>query len=71
MMYGPVTPSLLAGTAEVAKELGCPKQQVYSLRKRSDFPEPIIKLAATPIWDIRQVRDFKDNWQRRKDLTAA
>jgi hypothetical protein len=74
MIYGPVTPALLAGTAEVANELQCPKQQLYSLRKREDFPKPITSLAATPVWDIRHIRDFKQSWERRprtSDLTMS
>ena len=65
MIYGPVTPGLLAGTAEVATELDCPKQQLYSLRKRKDFPKPLTSLAATPVWDIRHIRDFKQTWIRK------
>lgn len=74
MIYGPVTPALLAGTAEVAKELQCPKQQLSALRKREDFPKPITTLAATPVWDIRLIRDFKESWERRprtEDLTVS
>lgn len=55
----------LAGTAEVAGVLGCKKQQLYKLRQRSDFPEPVAMLAATPVWDLRDVRDFRDLWKRR------
>lgn len=55
----------LAGTSEVAAVLGCPKQQLHKLRQRDDFPEPVIVLAATPIWDLRDIRDFRDTWKRR------
>lgn len=62
-MVVPVTQ--LAGTAEVAGVLGCAKQQVYKLRQRPDFPQPVATLAATPVWDLREVRDFRDIWKRR------
>jgi predicted DNA-binding transcriptional regulator AlpA len=65
-----IPPTMLGGTSEVAELLGCTKQQVYSLRRRSDFPPPVITLAATPIWDLREVRNFKLHWRRHK-LTMA
>ena len=62
----------LAGAAEVARVLGCRKQQITKLRQREDFPAPVAFLAATPIWDLRQIRDFRDLWKRRtKDLTST
>lgn len=60
----------LGGTAEVAELLDCQRQQVYSLRKRDDFPEPVIMLAATPVWDLRVVSNFKDSWVRRSVITV-
>lgn len=55
----------LGGTAEVAELLGCTRQQIYSLRQREDFPEPEARLAATPVWDLRKISEFKDHWIRR------
>ena len=43
--------SNLCGTAEAATVLGVLKQRIHTLRKRSDFPQPIVVLAATPLWD--------------------
>lgn len=57
----------IGGTAEVAELLGCPKQQIYALRKRSGFPRPIKTLAATPLWDLDQIRNFAITWVRRKE----
>jgi len=57
----------IGGTAEVAELLGCPKQQIYALRKRPNFPRPIKTLAATPLWDLDQVRNFAITWVRRKE----
>lgn len=60
-----VPPEYLGGTAEVATLLGCKRQQLYSLRRRDDFPAPVTKLAATPVWDLRLITDFKKTWVRR------
>jgi len=60
--------SLIGGTAEVAHALGCPKQQIHALRRRKDFPQPIGKLAATPLWNLNEIREFGASWVRRKAL---
>jgi predicted DNA-binding transcriptional regulator AlpA len=41
----------ICGTAEVAEILGIAKQRIHALRKNPEFPQPIIKIAATPIWN--------------------
>lgn len=64
-----VPPTMLVGVAEVAAELGCHKQQLYSIRKKPGFPEPLVELAATPVWDLRDIRQFKDTWKRRRKHT--
>ena len=64
----PLPVQQLGGTAEVAAALGCPKQQLAKLRQRADFPHPVVMLAATPVWDLREVRSFGDGWVRRKSL---
>jgi hypothetical protein len=56
----------ILGTAEVADILGCPKQQIHTLRKREDFPTPITSVAATPLWDRKSIMSFKSTWIRRK-----
>lgn len=58
--------AVIGGTAEVAAILGCPKQQIHALRKRADFPQPITKIAATPIWNLDDIRAFGGTWVRRK-----
>jgi predicted DNA-binding transcriptional regulator AlpA len=55
----------IAGTSEVSDFLDCPKQQIYALRKRPDFPQPVKVLAATPLWDLDEVATFKETWKRR------
>jgi predicted DNA-binding transcriptional regulator AlpA len=56
----------IVGTAEVAAILECPKQQIHTLRKRPDFPKPIVILAATPIWKASDIKTWKKTWKRRK-----
>lgn len=53
----------LCGTAEAAAVLGVLKQRIHTLRKRSDFPQPIAVLAATPIWDKNTLLTFKASWK--------
>jgi predicted DNA-binding transcriptional regulator AlpA len=55
----------VGGTAEVAKWLECPKQQIHSLRKNSKFPEPVHTISASPLWLMSDVMAFKDSWKRR------
>ena len=69
--FSTVPVTQLAGTSEVAELLGCHKQQLQKLRMRPEFPEPVITLAATPVWDMREVRRFKDGWRRRKVLDTT
>lgn len=61
----------IGGTAEVANLLGCPKQQIHALRKRKDFPQPVVTLAATPLWDLDQIREFAKTWTRRRPKAEA
>ena len=60
----------IGGTAEVAELLSCPKQQIHALRKRADFPKPIRVLAATPLWNLDDIRTFATTWSRRKAKCA-
>lgn len=61
----------IGGTAEVAKVLGCPKQQIYALRRRSDFPKPFMELASTPLWNLIHIREFGAKWKRRDRSSSA
>jgi hypothetical protein len=53
----------LCGTAEAAAVLGVLKQRIHTLRKRDDFPQPVVMLAATPIWDKNTLLTFKASWK--------
>jgi len=74
----PTTKPQLAGTAEVAKILGVTKQAIADRRRHSPwsleaeirpaFPKPIAELACGPIWDAREIRNYKrryDTFLRR------
>jgi hypothetical protein len=58
-----IDPNNLCGTAETAAFLGVVKQRIHTLRKRDDFPKPIVTLAATPIWDKNDLLAFKVLWK--------
>lgn len=60
----------IGGTAEVADLLGCPKQQIHALRRKSNFPKPIKQLSATPLWNLDDIREFATTWIRRKPKSA-
>ena len=69
-MFDPVHIDNIGGTAEVAALLECPKQQIHALRKSKNFPIPILILAATPIWRLSEIAEFKKNWKRRAKVEA-
>jgi hypothetical protein len=48
----------LAGLAEVAELLGVSKRSASRYAQRSDFPEPIVRLAAGPIWNADDVETW-------------
>jgi predicted DNA-binding transcriptional regulator AlpA len=58
----------LGGLAEVCAVLGRSRQTVghwiSGRRGPGGFPEPLVVLSATPVWDLAQVRE----WSRNVDL---
>ena len=58
----------ICGTAEVAEVLGVSKQRIASLRKMPTFPDPIVVLASTPLWDKMEIINFLRSWQPWKVL---
>jgi hypothetical protein len=61
----PQLPKLL-GLAEVANTLGVSKQRVGELaREHPDFPQPILRLAATPVFLEAAILSFLERWDRR------
>jgi predicted DNA-binding transcriptional regulator AlpA len=45
-----VAPEELASIAEIAEMLGVTKRTVYRYIERSDFPDPLGRVSAGPIW---------------------
>ena len=54
----------LVGVTETAEMLGISRQRLAVLRKRQDFPAPVVELAAGPIWRRRDLSTFAGGWQR-------
>jgi predicted DNA-binding transcriptional regulator AlpA len=63
MSLDELKPENLLGTSEVAVVLGVSKQRIHALRKNKKFPQPIVTLAATPIWDKREITAFLAEWR--------
>ena len=52
----------LAGTAEVAEVLQVTRRHAIRLTNEPDFPEPIARLRATPVWRRGDV----EHWQKKR-----
>jgi predicted DNA-binding transcriptional regulator AlpA len=50
MPYGLAVQLKLAGLAEVAEVLGVSKRTAARYATRADFPEPVARLRAGPVW---------------------
>ena len=46
------------GTSETAEILGWKKQRVSLMVSRGKFPQPMIRLAAGPLWEKRQIEEY-------------
>jgi predicted DNA-binding transcriptional regulator AlpA len=53
----------LLGLAEVAELLGFSRRHAARVTARPDFPRPVTRLAATPIWRKSQV----EKWARDRE----
>jgi hypothetical protein len=56
----PMSPEL-AGLAEIAEMLRVTKRTASNYAARPDFPEPLERLAATPVW----LRDDVEEWAKQ------
>jgi hypothetical protein len=64
---------VVMGTAEVVERLGVSRQRLTELRASRRFPEPLLTLAATPVWLASAVNAFVETWDRspgRRKLVA-
>lgn len=50
----------LAGLAEVAELLGVSKRSASRYANRHDFPQPIARLAAGPIWHAGEIEAWAE-----------
>jgi hypothetical protein len=66
----PSFPELL-GVAELAEELGVSRQRAWTVTGRPDFPEPVARLKATPVWTAASVRRFVESWPRKAGRPLA
>lgn len=55
----------LAGVSEIAAMLDVSRQRVAELRQRPDFPAPIARLKAGPVWRAGDLSRFVDEWERK------
>lgn len=56
----------IAGLTEAAAFLGVSKQRLHQLQKKNPkFPRPLLTLAATPIWTLQSLEEFRVNWNRK------
>lgn len=53
----PIFPEYV-GVGEAASILGVSRQRVHQLASRPGFPEPVLRLKATPVWRQADVRAF-------------
>jgi hypothetical protein len=60
----PSFPDLL-GVAELAERLGVSRQRAWTVTGRPDFPDPVARLKATPVWTAGSVRRFLEAWPRK------
>jgi hypothetical protein len=60
----------VVGVAEAAKLLGVSKQRLLQLTERDDFPAPMVRLAAGPVWLAASIRAFDKRWSRKPGRPA-
>lgn len=69
-LHEPALPEL-AGGREVADLLGVSKQRLHQLLARDDFPEPVVRLAAGPVWLVNSIHAFERQWSRKPGRPVA
>lgn len=56
----------MVGISEIAKLFDVSKQRAVEVSHRPDFPKPLAKLAAGPIWNRHAVLRFLEQWPRKR-----
>ena len=57
--------SELVGISEIAAILGVSRQRAHALAHRSDFPEPVARLASGSVWTRPSIDLFVESWKRK------
>jgi len=65
----PTFPDIL-GVTEAAQLLGVSRQRLAQLASRDDFPEPMVRLAAGPVWLRSSIEWFERRWLRKPGRPA-
>lgn len=60
----PTFPDVL-GVTEAAQMLGVSRQRLDQLTSHRDFPAPMVRLAAGPVWLRSSIEGFERRWDRR------
>jgi hypothetical protein len=60
----------VVGVAEAAKLLAVTKQRLSQLTERQDFPPPMVRLAAGPVWLTSSINAFNRRWVRKSGRPA-
>jgi predicted DNA-binding transcriptional regulator AlpA len=55
----------ILGTTEVVELLGVSRQRIHELRTAGRFPEPMVELAAGPIWLRSGIEAYLETWSRK------
>jgi hypothetical protein len=61
----------IVGVQEVLAILGVTKQRLWQLRGAGQFPDPMVELAATPVWLRPAVEAFVETWNRKPGRPSA
>jgi len=51
----------LASGGELARRLRKPRRTIYTWIERDDFPKPVKKTGGVRLWDIEEVRRWRDD----------
>ena len=55
----------VVGTSEVSSMLEVSRQRLHELRNAGTFPEPMVELAAGPLWLRTSIESFLAGWKRK------
>lgn len=66
----PAFPALV-GVSEIAELLGVTRQRASQLAKSPQFPEPVARLANTPVWTADSLTRFVEDWARKPGRPPA